>query len=111
MNSVLSLIKNNPNVKINLIVNCDNLCAKCPNMLINKVCISNENVTKLDHETLKVYDLKENQEYTFTEIINTIYKNFDIAKFHTICSSCNWYKDGVCSDAIISAQIKAWSFI
>ena len=111
MNSVLSLIKNTPNVKINLIVNCDNLCARCPNMLTNKVCISNENVTKLDHNTLKVYDLKENQEYTFTEIINTIYKNFDRAKFHKICSSCNWYKEGVCNDTIILAQIKTWSLI
>lgn len=111
MNSVLNLIKKTPNVKIKLIVNCDNLCAKCPNMLINKVCISNDNVTKLDNRTLEMYDLKENQEYTFTEIINTLYKNFDTSKFNTICSSCNWYKKGVCNDTIISDQIKTWSLI
>jgi hypothetical protein len=111
MNSILSLIKNNPNIKVNLIVNCDNLCDKCPNMKANKICISNENVTKLDYNTLKIYNLKENHEYIFTEIINTLYKNFDANKFHEICSSCNWYKEGVCNDTIISAQIKTWNFI
>lgn len=111
MNSILKLIKSNPNVKIKLIINCDNLCNKCPNMQANKLCISNDNVAKLDHKTLKLYNLKENQEYTFTEIINSIYKNFDRAKFHTICSSCNWYKEGVCNDTIISDQINTWSFI
>lgn len=111
MNSILSLIKNNPDTKIKLIVNCDRLCDNCPNMKEDKVCISKENVAILDYNTLKTYNLKENQEYTFNEIINNIYKNFDSNKFHKICSSCNWYKEGICCDNIIAEQLKTWDCI
>ena len=111
MNSILSLIKNNPNTRIKLIVNCDNLCDNCPNMQANKSCMSKENVAKLDYNALNVYNLKENQDYIFSDIINNIYKNFDSNKFHRICSSCNWYKEGVCSDLIIKDQLKKWSCI
>lgn len=110
MNSILKLIKENSKVKIKLIVKCDNLCDNCPNMQSNNVCITKENVAKLDYNTLQIYNLKENQEYTFNEIINTIYKNFNSNKFHKICSSCNWYKVGVCNDNIIADQIKNWVF-
>lgn len=108
MNSILNLIKNNPGIKISLTVNCDDLCHKCPNMQTNEICISNENVAKLDYNTLKVYNLKENHEYVFTEIINVIYKNFDADKFHEICCSCNWHKEGICNDNIITNQLNNW---
>ncbi len=108
MNSISKLIKERPNTKIKLIVKCDNLCDNCPNMQLDNVCITKENVAMLDYNTLQIYNLKENQEYTFNEIIINIYKNFNSNKFHKICSSCNWYKKGVCNDNIIADQLKNW---
>lgn len=109
MNKVLNLFKENSNTKIKLIVNCDNLCVNCPNRQLDNVCITKEKVASLDYNTLQIYNLKENQEYTFNQIIDTIYKNFNPSKFHKICNTCNWYKEGVCSDNIIKDQLKKWN--
>ena len=109
MNNILTLFKKNPNTKIKLIVNCDDLCVKCPNKQLDDVCVTKEKVAKLDYNTLQIYDLKENEEYTFNQIIDTIYKHFNKNKFHKICSTCNWYKDGVCSDNIIDEQLEKWT--
>jgi hypothetical protein len=92
MDDILNLVKEEPNTKIKLIVNCDDLCTNCPNKQSDNVCITKEKVDTLDYNTLQIYNLKENQEYTFNEIINTIYKDFDKNKLQDICSTCNWYK-------------------
>lgn len=109
MNNTLTLFKENPNTKIKLIVKCDDLCVNCPNKQFDDVCITEENVAILDCNTLHLYNLKENEEYTFNEIIDTIYKHFNKNKFRKICSTCNWYKEGICSDNIIEEQLEKWN--
>jgi len=109
MNNLLTLLKEHSDTKIKLIVNCDTLCKSCPNKQLGDICITKEKVDKLDYNTLQVYALKENEEYTFNEIIDTVYKHFNKNKFHKICSTCNWYKDGICSDNIIKEQLKKWN--
>lgn len=108
MDNILNLVKKDPNTKIKLIVNCDDLCNNCPNKQSDDVCMTKEKVAKLDYDTLQVYNLKENQEYTFEEIINTIYKGFNKNKFKKICRSCNWYKEGICSEHVIEYQLEKW---
>jgi len=109
MDNILNWVKEEPNTKIKLVVNCDNLCNNCPNKQSTDVCITKEKVDKLDYNALQVYNLKENQEYTFKEIINTIYKGFNKNKFQDICSTCNWYKEGICSEDVIEYQLKKWN--
>ncbi len=109
INNILTLFKKNPNTKIKLTIKCDNLCVNCPNKQLSGVCITKEKVDKLDYNTLQIYNLKENEEYTFKQIIDIIYKNFDKYKFHKICSTCNWYKQGVCNEDIIKEQLEKWN--
>lgn len=109
MNNTLTLFKENPTTKIKLILKCDNLCVSCPNKQFGDVCITKENVARLDYNTLQIYNLKENEEYTFNQIIDTIYKHFNKNKFHKICNSCNWYKEGICSENIIEEQLEKWN--
>lgn len=109
MNRIIDLLKDNPDTKIKLIVKCDNLCDNCPNKQSNHMCITKEKIEKLDFNTLEIYSLMENEEYKFKQIIDTIYKDFDKRKFHTICNSCNWYKEGICNENIIEHQLKKWT--
>jgi len=109
MDNILSLLKKEPNTRIKLIINCDDLCTSCPNRNSHNLCITKEKVDNLDYNTLQIYKLKENHEYTFDEIINTIYKGFNINKFKKICSSCNWYKEGICSDDVLKHQLDKWN--
>lgn len=109
MNDIIYILNNNPHTKIKLITKCDDLCVNCPNKKDNNTCLTDEKVKELDFKTLKTYNLEENEEYIFYEIINTIYKNFDKDKFHKICRGCNWYKSDTCCDSIILEQSKIWN--
>lgn len=109
MNNIINLLKSNPDKKIKFIIKCDNLCDNCPNRQPTSMCITEEKIKKLDLDTLQTYNLKENEEYNFKRIIETIYKNFDKNKFHTICNSCNWYKEGICNENIIKYQLNKWN--
>lgn len=109
MNNIIYLLNKTPSTKVKLITKCDDLCFNCPNKQSDNICLADKKVKELDFNTLKLYGLKENNEYVFNEIINTIYKNFDKNKFHKICSSCNWYKSDTCCETIILEQSKLWN--
>ncbi|OOM10601.1 DUF1284 domain-containing protein [Clostridium saccharobutylicum] len=109
MNEISILLKKDSNTALKLVKRCDNLCSNCPNKQLDNICITKEKVDSLDYNTLQVYNLKLNKEYKFKEIIDNIYKNFNKNNFHAICSTCNWYKQGICSDNAIIDQLKNWN--
>lgn len=108
MNHTLDLLKKNPHSKIKLAIKCDTLCSNCPNKQNNDACTTLKTVEELDYKTLLLYNLNEDEEYMFSEIINSIYRNYDITKFHSICCNCNWYKHGTCNENIIKEQSESW---
>jgi hypothetical protein len=109
MNAIVDFLNKNHNSKIKLVTKCDILCSNCPNKQKDDTCITKEKVEELDNNTLQIYDLEEHGEYVFKQIVEDLYKNFDSHKFYKICSLCNWYKDGVCTESIIKEQIIKWS--
>ncbi|MEF9959269.1 MAG: DUF1284 domain-containing protein [Niameybacter sp.] len=85
----------------------DHLCKDCPN-LVEAVCKNDSKIELLDKETLKQYNLQEQQVYTFKEIVENIYSHYNEHTFSKICSSCEWYKQGVCSKEKIAKQKHRW---
>ena len=100
-----TLNKNKSTQNIKFVCNCDFLCKKCPNKK-NKNCITKEHVLDLDGKTIREYKLNLNKLYSFEEIIEKYYLNYDATKFTNICESCEWYKNGTCSTNKIKAMIK-----
>ena len=93
-NIIDKLSKNKLSVKF--VKNCDCLCKYCPNK-INNCCKTEEHIKQLDELTITNYNLDLNKIYSFQEIYDNYYKNFDKIKFLNICQSCEWFKSGVCS--------------
>lgn len=108
MNSIVSELRNNPNIKIKLVSHSDDICKACPNKSAHNICLSEDKVKLLDENTLKYYHLQDKSEYYFKDIISNIYENYDAEKFFNICSQCEWFKKGVCSKEVIPAQQKIW---
>lgn len=107
MDKIVGHLKSTPVQKITLQVENDKLCSACPH-LKEKVCISQEKVKQLDQATLEAYGLKVREIYPFEFIKENIYKNYSAKTFEKICSPCEWYKKGVCTEAKISVQREAW---
>ena len=107
MNNIRNKILSNNDIKIKLVSHCDMICSRCPNKS-SEICLFNDKVNMLDSNTLKAYNLNEDKEYSFSYIIDNIYKSYNYEKFCSICSSCEWFKKGVCSKDIIPEQKKIW---
>ena len=93
-NIIEKLLKNKLSIKF--VKNCDCLCKYCPNKIDNS-CKTEEHIKQLDELTITNYNLDLNKIYSFQEIYDNYYKNFDKMKFLNICQSCEWFKSGVCS--------------
>lgn len=108
MNLIQKMLKEYPNTEIKLTKRCDELCKVCPNKKLEGSCKSEENILKLDNNTLSEYKLQEDKNYVFNELVNNIYMNFDEHKFYKICKECEWYKQGVCDKNNIEEHKNKW---
>ncbi|HCW52928.1 MAG TPA: DUF1284 domain-containing protein [Clostridium sp.] len=108
MKNIISQLRNKPDTHIKLVSQCDSLCKYCPNKTNNSTCIFENNVSLLDFNTLKYWELQNDHEYSFKEIINNIYRNYNCNTFIKICSRCEWFKKGICSKDLIYEYKKKW---
>ena len=108
MKDIISQLHNNPYTHIKLVSQCDSLCKCCPNKTNDSKCIYQNNVSLLDSHTLEYLSIKNNHEYSFKEIINTIYQNYNYNTFIKICSHCECFKNEVCSKDLIDEHKRIW---
>ena len=109
MKNVINRIISNKSY-IKFTKHCDCLCSKCPNR-INNVCNTENHIKMLDELTIKNYNVDFDKIYSFNDLFNEFYKNFDKDKFLNICNSCEWYKEGVCGIDKIGNNINKYKKI
>lgn len=100
MINTINILKENKNQKIEVVVDLDKLCSKCPNNIKNKICNTNESVIQMDKEVMDYFNIKTGI-YEYEEIINLIYNNINEDIIKDICGNCSWYKVTNCKDLIL----------
>ena len=100
MINTINILKENKNQKIEVVVDLDKLCSKCPNNIKNKICKTNESVIKMDKKVMDYFNIKTGI-YEYEEIINLIYNNINEDIIKDICGNCSWYKVTNCKDLIL----------
>ena len=107
MTGLVTHLKATPDQQVAFVKQPDQLCHACPH-LRDEGCKSGERIIKLDDNTLSVFGIKEGKVYPFKEIIEVIYRSYHKEDLEKICQACEWYKQGVCTEAIIPNQQKQW---
>ena len=100
MINTINILKENKNQKIEVIVELDKLCSKCPNNIKDKACKTNESVVQMDKKVMNYFNIKPGI-YEYGEIINLIYNNINEDIIEDICENCSWYKLTNCKDLIL----------
>lgn len=100
MKKIMMNLEANPNQKINLIVDIDDLCKKCPNTISDNVCVTNEKVIDMDNKVRKYFKLQEGI-CSYLELSNYIFENINEEIIKDVCSGCNWYSITNCKDLIL----------
>lgn len=104
MERVIQKIKNNPNLEIELIEECDDICSACPFNLKgscrNEVVGGEEAVGRKDQEVAKRVKLKEREKYSIKEILNSIKKTIKAGDLSAICGDCPWLRIRYCEEGL-----------
>ena len=64
----------------------------------DNTCVDDKNhVKSKDLELLELFGLKENQLYSYRELLQCAEKKIDKENFLKSCGRCRWYQQGLCS--------------
>lgn len=97
MDRVYRQLKSRPGQAIEIIFGLDEICRFCPSNIGNEYCESQEKVAEIDRKTIEFLDLKE-RAYIYEDLLSKIYEILRKDDFHSICSECQWYEDGICQE-------------
>mgnify|MGYP000765397013 len=91
-------LKADPEEPLMLVTDPDMICARCPNRTPDDTCVDDKNhVKSKDLELLELFGLKENQLYSYRELLQCAEKKIDKENFLKSCGRCRWYQQGLCS--------------
>lgn len=105
MNKVVNEIRNNDNLKLNIVFDTDDLCSKCPNKVRDGICITNEKVVELDKGVVNLLNLTE-KEYNYSDLKAELFNMINEEEIDKICGKCSWYEDSNCKKYIINSLQK-----
>ena len=104
MESVIQRIKEHPDLGIEIIKECDNICAACPfnveGFCRNEVVGGEEAVRGKDQVVVERLELKKRKKYSLKEILNLIKKKIKRDDLSVICKDCPWLKMGYCEEGL-----------
>ena len=104
MTKVIQKIRDNPNLEIKLIEECDDICSVCPfnveGFCKNEAIGSEEKVKEKDRRIAEKLDLEIGNLVTIKEILNLIKQKIKPDDLSVICRDCPWLKMGYCEEGL-----------
>ena len=103
MAKIHSYLQKNPQSKILLQAQPDDICQACPHL--KQGCTlhgpgTEKSMESQDQEVLKRLDLKAGEMITWKEVLERISKKISSSELPKICGNCPWLPLGYCESAI-----------
>lgn len=104
MESVIQRIKEHPDLRIEIIKECDDICAACPfnikGLCENEVVGGEERVRERDSQVAERLALKTGNALTIKEILDSVKEKIKPGDLPVICKDCPWLKMGYCIEGL-----------
>ncbi|MBU4310449.1 DUF1284 domain-containing protein [bacterium] len=104
MKRIIQKIKENSDLKIKLIEECDNICAVCPfnidGLCENEAVGGEERVGERDKQVAGRLDLKAGDILTAKEVMDLLKKKIKPDDLSVICKDCPWLKMEYCAEGL-----------
>ncbi len=98
MDYIVSKLRKNPKEKLRLVDGLDHICGPCPKNMGVK-CEDQEKVLHIDSQVMENLGLDFGV-YSYEYLVDTLYRKLSKTKFDKICSTCQWYKQGMCKNIL-----------
>ena len=103
MDSIVEELRNNPDVKVEIVFSTDSVCNACPNKVSDAVCKSDEKVLRFDRGVINALDLNE-RIFSYQELIKRLDEYLlsgkEDERLIAICGDCEWYHVSNCWEKI-----------
>ncbi|MBS0236301.1 MAG: DUF1284 domain-containing protein [Proteobacteria bacterium] len=97
---IVQTLKDAPNTPIAVVFGGDAICAPCPNLKLNGLCITQEKIDTLDKAHIKALGLQDGQTITWQQAKSLIRDKMSLEQFHQACAPCRWKELGICEQAL-----------
>lgn len=105
MERVVQRIKEHPDLEIEVIKECDDICSACPfnveGFCKNEAIGGEEKVKEKDRRIAEKLDFEIKNLVTIKEILNLIKEKIKPSDLSIICGDCPWLKMGYCEEGLI----------
>lgn len=92
MEKTIKILKENPNINIRFVDNCDDICKACPNRDV-EYCSGEESIREKDIKVKRYFNLDKKKINTYNDLVGEISPTFrtlkDISK---VCGECYFKK-------------------
>jgi len=100
MSAITNHLRINADAVIGITLSTDDICSKCPLMIAEDECKTNEKVKRYDSKVVRHFNIEE-KSYVYHEIVNEIKAKITPEILEDICGDCGWYPMGECKRSIL----------
>ena len=100
MTAITSRLRSDFDVMVEIVFSTDDICSRCPHMLGENLCQSNEKVNRFDAKVIAYFGIEE-KGYIYKEIVHEIHTKMTQTIMDDICGECNWYAVSDCQKKIL----------
>jgi len=103
MTGITMHLRNNADAVIEVVFSTDDICEKCPHMLGDDLCESNDKVKRIDNKVISYFGIEE-KNYIYQDIICKINAKMTSSMMDDICGDCQWYSMSACRKNILGTD-------
>ncbi|MCL2236294.1 MAG: DUF1284 domain-containing protein [Defluviitaleaceae bacterium] len=100
MDAITGRLRGNKEVAVEIVFSTDDICAKCPLMMGEDLCETNEKVKSMDRKIVDYFGISE-KSYVYNHIVSRINSEMTPAIMNDICGGCEWYPTSACKENIL----------
>ena len=100
MDAITARLRNEPGLVVEIAASTDDICAKCPLMLGEDLCKTNEKVKGMDAKVMRYFGVEE-KEYVYRDIVREIAGKINADIMEDICGGCQWFDVAPCREILL----------
>lgn len=104
MKKYVKLMREDPDFRITITTETDDLCSACPNKLSHINCKDDEKVLHFDRRVLELFDIKPGETYSYQSLIRKIDDAMTEETMKNICGDCSWFKVSACMKNVLEKK-------